>query len=290
MVTYSMPSSPRRRRYPSDMTTLEWSIIQRLLPPPACHTPAGGRPEKYHRRDVVDAIRYLVAQGCTWRALPCDFPPWATIYAVFRRWAAAGVITAIRDQLRERLRTRGGYSPGAVTVVVDSQSVKASETISRATRGWDPAKRINGRKRHIVVDPGGLQVMVMVTPADHTDRDAARELLFRLRLTHPEITLAWADSAYAGGLVDWARSFLNLTLKVVSRPRDAQGFVVLPRRWVVERSLSWVLRARRNIRDHERLMQVSEAMGVWSAIIQMGRRLARSPNAASSWTTTAKAA
>ncbi|MFI0451906.1 transposase [Actinomadura sp. 6N118] len=200
------------------------------------------------------------------------------------------MVTAIRDQLRARLRTRAGYSPGAVTVILDSQSVKASETVSKRTRGWDHPKRINGRKRHLVVDSGGLQVMVMVTPAHYSDRDVAREVLFRLRLTHPEITIVWADSAYAGGLVDWARTFLNLTLKTVSRPKDDQGFVLLPRRWVVERSLSWVMRARRNIRDHERLPPVSEAMLAWSSIIQMSRRLTRPRTAASSWTTTAKTA
>jgi transposase len=285
-----MPLSKRPRRYPSDTTVAEWAVLEPLFPIPACQTPTGGRPEKYHRRDVVDAIRYVVAQGCTWRALPADFPPWATIYACFRRWARAGVVTAIRDQLRARIRTRAGYSPGAVTVIIDSQSVKASETVSKQTRGWDHPKRINGRKRHLVVDSGGLQVMVMVTPADHSDRNVAREVLFRLRVTHPEITIVWADSAYAGGLVDWARTFLNLTVKTVSRPKDAQGFVVLPRRWVVERSNSWVLRARRNIRDHERLPHVSEAMIAWSAVIQMGRRLARPRTAASSWTTTAKTA
>ncbi|MFC4894379.1 transposase [Streptosporangium amethystogenes subsp. fukuiense] len=126
-------------------------------------------------------------------------------------------------------------------------------------------------------------VMVIVTPADTPDRDCARELLFRLRLTHPEITLVWADSAYAGSLIEWARTFLDLTVKVVSRPRGAQGFVVLAKRWVVERSLSWVLRARRNIRDHERLPQHSEIMITWSAIIQMTRRLTRSSRARTSW-------
>ncbi len=161
--------------------------------------------------------------------------------------------------------------------------MKGSETVSKATRGYHPAKRINGRKRHLVVDSNGLQVMVMVTPADMADRDCARELLFRLRLTHPEITLVWADSAYAGSLIEWAPTFLNLTVKVVSRPRGAQGFVVLAKRWVVERSLSWVLRARRNIRDHERLPQNSEIMIIWSAIIQMTRRLTRGARARSSW-------
>lgn len=273
----------RPRRYPSDTSAAEWALLERLLPVPACRTPTGGRPEKHHRRDVVDAIRYLVANGCTWRAIPADFPPWATVYGHFVRWARQGVVNEIRDQLRRAIRLRKGRCPAAVTLIIDSQSVRGSETVSKATRGYDLAKRTNGRKRHLLVDPDGLQVMVMVTPADMADRDCARDLLFRLRLTHPEITLVWADSAYAGSLIEWARTFLNLTIKVVSRPRGAQGFVVLAKRWVVERSLSWVLRARRNIRDHERRPQNSEIMIIWSAITQMTRRLTRSARARSSW-------
>lgn len=195
-------------------------------------------------------------------------------------------MTWIRDQLRRRIRTDLGRWPFPVTLIIDSQSVKAAETVSRATRGYDPAKRIDGRKRHFAVDTKGLPVMILVTPADMTDRDAARELLWRLRLTHPQITQVWADSAYAyaGQLVDWARDFLHITLKTVSRPKGAKGFVVLPRRWRVERTIGWIMRARRNARDYERLPQHSEAHLTWSLITLMSRRLARKGPRTDSWT------
>lgn len=125
------------------------------------------------------------------------------------------------------------------------------------------------------MDTKGLPLFVMVTPADLTDRNAAREVLFRLRLMHPEITIVWADSAYAGQLVDWAKTFLNLTIKTVSRPKGAVGFVVLPRRWVVERSHAWVMHARRHARDYERLVQHSESLITWAAITLMTRRITR---------------
>lgn len=150
----------------------------------------------------------------------------------------------------------------------------ASETVSR---GYDAGKKINGRKRHIVVDTRGLVLLVMVTPADVQDRDAAKEVLFRLHLMHPEIAIVWADSAYAGALVDWAKVRLDIKIKTVRRPPDAHGFVVLPRRWVVERSLSWIMRARRHCRDHERLPQVSESLITWASITLMTRRLTRKP-------------
>ncbi|MDT0347523.1 IS5 family transposase [Streptomyces litchfieldiae] len=265
----------RRRRYPSDTTNTEWALIEPLLPPPACESPTGGRPEKHPRREIVDAIRYVVDSGCKWRALPRDFPPWRTVYGFMARWAAAGVVGQIRDQLRRRIRLGMGRAPQAVATVIDSQSVRAAETVSRATRGYDPAKKVNGRKRHLVVDTKGLPLLVMVTPADMTDRDAAKEVLFRLRLMHPEITIVWADSAYAGTLVTWAKTFLDLTIKTVSRPKDATGFVVLPRRWVVERSLAWIMHARRHARDYERLPQHAESLITWAAITLMTRRLTR---------------
>ncbi len=223
----------------------------------------------------MDGIRYLVDNGIKWRAMPADYPPWRTIYGFARRWAAAGVIG---DQLRRAVRISSGKTPRAAAVIVDSQSVKASETVSRDTRGYDPAKKINGRKRHLVVDTRGLVLLVMVTPAGITDRDAAREVLFRLRLTHPEIATVWADSAYAGTLVTWAKTRLDLTIKTVRRPPEAAGFVVLPRlSWVVERSLSWIMRARRHCRDHERLPQVSETLLTWASITLMTRRRTRKP-------------
>ncbi|MEU1056958.1 transposase [Streptomyces sp. NPDC005876] len=188
---------------------------------------------------------------------------------------AAGVVGQIRDQLRKRIRREMGRAPGAVATVIDSQSVKAAETVGKDSRGYVGAKKINGRKRHLVVDTKGLPLFVMVTPADTTDRDAAKEVLFRLRLMHPEITIVWADSGYAGQLLTWAKKNLDLTLKTISRPKDAVGFVILPRRWVVERSLAWIMHARRHARDYERLIQHSESLITWAAITLMTRRITR---------------
>ncbi|GGZ44694.1 DDE transposase [Streptomyces poonensis] len=266
----------RERRYPTDMSDAEWRLIEPLLPPPACTLPTGGRPEKYDRRDVVDAIRYLVDNGIKWRAVPADFGiPWRSLYAYFQRWAAAGVVAHLRDQLHQQVREREGKNPRTVTVILDSQSVKGAETVGAATRGYDAGKKINGRKRHLAVDTRGLPLAVMVTPASLHDGPAAHDFLFRLRLAHPEITLAWADSAYGGQLVDWAHTFLGLTLRTVARPKGQKGFQVLPKRWVVERSISWIMRARRNCRDYERLPQHSEAHLAWTTITLMTRRLTK---------------
>ncbi|MFE3165342.1 IS5 family transposase [Streptomyces sp. NPDC059224] len=266
---------PRRRCYPSDTFDDEWALIEPLLPTPACETRTGGRPEKHPRREIADAIRYAVDTGCKWRALPRDFPPWRTCYGFMARWAAAGIVGQIRDQLRKRIRREIGRAPGAVATVIDSQSVKAAETVGRDSRGFDDAKKTNGRKRHLVVDTKGLPLFVMVTPADMTDREAAKEVLFRLRLMHPEITIVRADSGHAGQLVTWAKTNLGLTLKTVGRPKDAVGFVILPRRWVVERSLAWITHARRHARDDERLIQHSESLITWAAITLMNRRITR---------------
>ncbi|MEV8546423.1 IS5 family transposase [Streptomyces sp. NPDC051572] len=265
----------REPRYPSDMTDAEWRLIEPLLPVPACQKPTGGHPEAHPRREIVDGIRYLVDNGIKWRAMPVDFAPWRTIYGFARRWAAAGVIGVIRDHLRRRVRLASGKTPRAGSAVVDSQSIKASETVGKATRGWDEAKKINGRKRHLICDNRGLVLLVMVTAANVTDREAAKELLFRVALIHPEISIVWADSAYAGKLVTWAKTYLDITIKTVRRPPDAKGFVVLPRRWVVERSWSWIMRARRHCRDHERLPEMSESLITWAAITLMTRRLTR---------------
>ncbi len=194
----------------------------------------------------------------------------------------------IRDQLRRRIRVDAGRCPRPVTAIIDSQSVKAAETVSRDTRGFDGAKLINGRKRHLIVDTKGLLITVRVTRADVTDRNAARELLPELKERNPELTLMWADNAYTG-LADWARSDLDLTFKVVKKPPNQVGFKVLPRRWIVERSLSWLMRARRNARDYERKPEHAEAHITWANITLMTRRLARAEARTSSAATAAAA-
>ncbi|WP_322975484.1 transposase [Streptomyces sp. NBC_00162] len=167
-----------------------------------------------------------------------------------------------------------GRSPGAVATIIDSQSVKAAETVGKDSRGYDAAKKINGRKRHLVVDTKGLPLFVMVTPADMTDRDAAKEVLFRLRLRHPEITIVWADSAYAGQLVG-GEEVPEPDAEDSQPAEERVGFVVLPRRWVVERTLAWVMHARRHARDYERLIQHSKSLITWAAITLLPRRITR---------------
>ena len=161
-------------------------------------------------------------------------------------------------------------------MILDSQSVKGAEAVSKATRGYDATKHINGWKRHLLVDQDGLLVDLLVMPADVQDRNAARILLTCLHAEHPEIVLVWADNGYGGDEFSaWAQTTLGITVKVVSRPKDAKGFVLLPKRWVVERSNSWTMRARRNARDYERLMSHAEAHIQWAFITLMTRRLTR---------------
>jgi transposase len=276
---YPAPSRPaitaRPHRYPSNCTDAEWALIGPLLPIPAHQTPTGGRPETHDRRAIVDAIRYLTDNGCKWRALPADFPPWKTVHGFFARWSARGVITWVRDRLRAQVRLNEGRQIEPTAAILDSQSVKADQTVGRNSRGFDAAKKINGRKRHLVVDTLGLLLVVWVTPAAVQDRDAARDVLRRLRVLHPGIAHLWADSGYSGQLIAWARSVWDLTIEIVKKLAGQRTFVVLPRRWVVERTNAWTLQARRNVRDYERRPEHSEAFINWSAITVMTRRLTR---------------
>jgi transposase len=272
--------SARVRRYPSDMTDAEWAVCEPLLPAPACLAGRGGRPARYCMRDIIDAIRYLTHNGPVWRALPADFPPAGTVYWRVGRWQADGSTGRMHDDLRERVRAAAGRNRQPSAAIIDSQSVKGSEMVARTGRGYDAGKKINGRKRHIAVDTGGLLLTVLVTAASTQDRDAAKPLLWNLRRGFPSVRLAWADGGYAGNLVTWATTALHLTLEIVRRPDDLHAFKVLPRRWVVERTLSWITRHRRTVRDYERTPARHETYVYWAMIIVMTRRLARQPAAA----------
>jgi transposase len=270
------PPAPthRPRRYPSDTTDAEWALLEPLLPPPASGQGRGGRPEAHHRRDIIDAIRYVAHNGCVWRALPCDFPPWRTVYGFYWRWNASGAITVLHDQLRTQVRLAAGRNPQPSAAIIDSQSVRAADTVPKASRGFDAAKKVNGRKRHLAVDTAGLLLAIVVTAASVQDRDGARPLLWRLRLGCRGILLVWADAAYAGRLLPWAAATLGLRVAVVRR-RLAHAFEVLPRRWVIERTFAWLSRYRRTVRDYERLPAHHQAMVQWAMITIMTRRLAR---------------
>ncbi len=267
----------RKRAYPSDMTDAEWAAVRDQLPVPAWMNGKGGQPEGYCHRQMIDAIRYLVAGGITWRAMPADFPAWDRVYAFFRRWRDTKLVAEFHDRLRGKVRASEGRDAEPTAAIIDSQSVKGAASVPAASRGFDGGKLINGRKRHVIVDTLGLLLMVLVTPADTTDRDAACGMLQHLRARYRKLRLLWADGGYTGRLVDWAREKLQLTLEIIKRSDDTSGFVVLPRRWVVERTLSWLMRSRRLARDYETLPASSEAVVLWSMTMLMGRRLARHP-------------
>jgi len=271
--------STRVPRYPSDMSDAEWQVIEPTLPAPAWKAGKGGRPAGRCRRDYVDAIRYLVKEGIQWRAMPADLPHWRTVYDVADGWHKSGATGKMHDELRRQCRIAAGRTPEPTAAVIDSQSVRAAEEVSRASRGYDAGKKVNGRKRHIAVDTIGLLLTVLITAAGVQDRDGAKPLLWNLRRAFPSVKLAWADGGYAGKLVPWARTTLKprLTLQIVKRPGDLHTFQVLPRRWVVERTLAWITRCRRTARDCERLPGHHETIVYWAMTITMTRRLARRP-------------
>jgi transposase len=262
--------------YPSSsMTDAQWALLEPLLPPPGNTAGRGGRPEKHPRRRVLDAIFYLVRGGIAWAALPAEFPPAKTVYGLFRRWAAVGAWMRIHDALRDRARLRAGRRPAPTAAVIDSASVRGADTVPARSRGYDAGKRVNGRKRHLAVDTGGLLLAVVVTIAGIQDRDGAVRLLTALRAKFATIALVWADGGYAGRLLTWAQKVLALTVTIVKRTDDLTGFQVIPRRWVVERTLAWISKHRRCVRDYETLPQHAEAMVYIAMIMTLSRRLAR---------------
>ncbi|MGH8967582.1 MAG: IS5 family transposase, partial [Actinomycetes bacterium] len=226
---------------------------------------------------IVEAIFYVNRTGCSWRQLPHDFPPWDTVYWYFQRWTEDGTVDRVHDALRDAVRDADGRDPMASAGIVDSQSVKGADTVARGTRGYDAGKKINGRKRHIVTDTLGLLVVVLVTSAALQDRDGGRLVLGRAKMTMPSIVLVWADGGYAGKLLAFAQHHLRIVVEIVKRTDKRPRFEVLPRRWVIERTNSWLMRTRRLARDYERLPEHSEAMVKWTMIGLMTRRLAPSP-------------
>jgi transposase len=264
----------REHRYPSDLSDAEWAVIEPLLPA-ATPLPEGGRPEKHDRRDVVDAILYVVRTGCAWRALPADFPPWQTVYAVFARWEEDKLTFRLLDAIRRAAREQQDRNPQPSAGILDTQSVRAADTVGRETRGYDAGKKTNGRKRFIVTDTVGFLLMVMVRPASVQDRAGAMSVLLRVYHHCPRLRRVFADAGFSGQLVERAGRLLRIALQIVSKPAGQKGFAVIPRRWAVERTLAWLTSYRRLARDYERHPATSEAMIRWAAIATTTRRLTR---------------
>jgi transposase len=255
----------RTNRYPSDLTDEEWSRIAPLMPKPSrC-----GRPRKVELREIVNALRYLVRSGCGWEMLPIHFGPWETVYWWFRRLMRRFLFQTIHDIELMCDREQAGREASPSAGVIDSQSVKAPAP--GAVRGYDAAKKVVGRKRHITVDTDGRLLMVNLTAADISDSAGAQVILDGIRKRWPWVKHLFADGAYDRlKLMDKA-AFLDFTVEVIRRSDDQQGFAVLPRRWVVERTFGWMTRWRRLVRDYEQRLDVSEAM----ILIAMGGLLLR---------------
>jgi putative transposase len=253
----------RIHNYPSDVTDAQWALIEPHLP-----VSSGGRPRKTDLRDVVDAVFYILRTGCQWRYLPIDFPPKSTVWRYFDQWRHNGTLDTIHDLLRRKARTEEKPYHPRTSASVDSQSVDT--TSGGEQRGRDNAKNVDGRKRHIVVDSMGLLLAVLVKAADVDDGKAAEELFRRLDgQPMSKVVKMYADSKYHNfTLYEWVENNASWELTIVRRPKDAEGWVLLPIRWTVERTFAWLGRCRRLSLDREKSVLSSEAF-VKLAMIQL---------------------
>ena len=255
--------------YDTDLTDAQWNYLKPMLPKPARR----GRPLT-DRRQVMNAILYVVKTGVQWRLLPSNFPPWKTIYHIFRKWTLDGTWHGLNSALRMLLRVAEGKRSRATAVILDSQSVKSDPHGGEV--GFDAGKRIKGRKRFLLVDTLGLVMGAMVTPASTPERAGAQQLLGRVLGLFAWLRLLWVDGGFSGDdFAQWVKSIrARLKVEVVKRSDAAEGFKVLPRRWIVERTFGWLMRSRRLVRDYETTPESAEAWILIAMIRLQLRRLA----------------
>ena len=253
-------------RYQTDLTDGEWDVIAPRLPPPH----ETGRPRAWPMREIVNSIFYVMRAGCAWRLLPSDMPPWETVYRWFALFRDTGRFEAINHALVMADRERVGREASPTAAIIDSQSVKTTE--AGGPRGYDAGKKINGRKRHALVDTDGRGLVIEPHPASIQDRDGGGPLLHASRGVFPFIRKVFADSGYAGERV--ARATI-IAVEIVKKNPDQIGFAVQPRRWVVERFFAWIGRNRRLAKDFEATVDSARAFLYAASVMLLVRRLGR---------------
>jgi putative transposase len=264
-----MDAKVARKAYRSDLTDEQWQLLAPLLPPPV---PAGA-PRTTDLREVVNAVLYRLHNGCAWHALPHDFPPDGTVREYFHRWRRDGTWERLNDVLRRQVRHAEGRAAEPSAGIIDSQSAKGTRT--SGTKGFDAGKKVKGTKRHLLVDALGLLLCVVVHAANIQDRDGAKLLLGKAKGLFPTLRLLWADGGYAGKLVAWVASVCGWVLQIVKRSDAAKGWVLLPRRWVVERTFGWLSQCRALARDYDYHPETSAALIQVAMVHLMLRRLAK---------------
>jgi transposase len=266
----------RRPRYPSDLTDEQWAVLEpRAREVMGELTIAVGRPMVHDLRAMCDAVSYVVKNGVEWRALPVDFPPWEAVYAFWERWNGRGLPLELIRRLRELLRRHQGRAAEPSACIVDSQIVKAHDTVPKKTSGYHGGKKITGRGRHLAVDAEGWLLALVVTAASASDKAGAKLLLIKLFDLFSTLKIMWADSGYDGApLARYAKAAAAITVEVVKRT-SPHSFQVVRRRWVIERTFGWLMRWRRLVRDYERRTASHEAMVYWATVFIMTRRLTR---------------
>ena len=235
--------------YPCCLSAEQYQILEPLLKSDSF--PKAGRPRKHDLQLMMNAILYTFKTGCQWRMLPKDFPVWQTVYSFFRKLKKAGLWKAIMDGLRSLVRISEGKSPNPTAGIIDARTNKAAVKYVNVEIGYDAGKKTKGRKQHIIVDTLGLPIAVQVHAADIQDRDGAKPLFTQVTEDEPTLKIIFADGGYAGKLVDWANETFPWNLEIVKRS-DLHKFVILRKRWIVERTFSWLVDHRRIARDYER--------------------------------------